>query len=207
MKLSDGTLAEAVIVGADSANDLAVLRSDIDRDRLEPATLGDSDSVRPGDFVFASGNPFSFEFTVTLRYRERGQPRLLSTAVGRPIRGVIQTDAAVNPGNTGGPFFNLDGEVIGINTAIENPSGQRVFVGIGLAVPSNTALRFLPDMIGGTFVRHPQLGIQGVTLNEANAADAGVSVSSGVYVVGVAPGARPTTPGSVRPRCLMARAC
>src|SRR5690606_39265524 len=56
--------------------DLAVLRSDIDRDRLEPATLGDSDSVRPADFVFASGNPFSFEFTVTLRYRERGQPRL-----------------------------------------------------------------------------------------------------------------------------------
>lgn len=91
--------------------------------------------------------------------------------------------------------------MIGINTAIENPSGQRVFVGIGLAVPSNTAQRFLPNMIAGEAVRHPQLGVQGVSLNEVTAGDAGVSTTTGVYIIGVLRGGSADLAG-VRPAAI-----
>ncbi len=94
----------------------------------------------------------------------------------------------INPGNSGGPLFNAAGEVIGINSSIENPTGQRVFVGVGFAVPSNTVARFLPELIAGETVRHPQLGIAGVSLDPQFAADAGVSVDEGVYLTLVNPG-------------------
>jgi putative serine protease PepD len=183
----DGTVARAQVVGADPMNDLAVIRASIQPQRLTPARFGDSDAVRVGETVFAIGNPFQFDFSVTRGIvsglgRESG-----SDSASRPIRGVIQIDAAVNPGNSGGPLFNSRGEVIGINTAIHNPTQQRVFVGVGLAVPSNTALRFMPDMIAGRDITHPQLGISGLTLNALNASDVGVDVDRGVYVTGVAP--------------------
>jgi S1-C subfamily serine protease len=101
---------------------------------------------------------------------------------------MLQTDTAVNPGNSGGPLFNAVGEVVGINTSIENPTGQRVFVGVGFAVSSNTAQRFLPDMIAGNPITHPQLGVAGATLNEINAEQAGVDVERGVYITTVSPG-------------------
>jgi S1-C subfamily serine protease len=189
VEFSDGTMAEGTVTGSDPGNDLAVVRVELPEEALTPATLGDSDQVRPGESVFAIGNPFSQKFTVTsgiISAVERDSSG--SSSSGRPVRGMLQTDAAVNPGNSGGPLFNASGEVIGINTSIENPTGQRVFVGVGFAVSSNTAKRFLPDMIEGNPIIHPQLGVTGATLNAINAEQAGVDVERGVYITSVAPG-------------------
>ena len=187
VELPDGTTATADVIGMDAGNDLAVIRADLPVESLSPAALGDSGLVRVGEPVFAIGNPFGLGFTVTsgiisgLGRESDGEPG------GHRIRGVLQTDAAVNPGNSGGPLFNAAGEVIGINTALENPYGQRVFVGVGYAVPSNTALRYLPRLMAGEEIEHPQLGIAGVALNALTAEDAGVDVERGVYVTHVVP--------------------
>ncbi len=186
--LADGTRAPAVVVGVDPGNDLAVLRVTVQPQLLSPAVLADSDAVRVGEPVFAIGNPFDLDFSVTLGIVSGLERHSQSSLSGRPIRDVIQTDAVVNPGNSGGPLFNAAGEVIGINSSIENPTGQRVFVGVGFAVPSNTVARFLPEMIAGETVQHPQLGIAGVSLDAAIAVDAGVSVEAGVYLTLVTPG-------------------
>ena len=137
VELWDGTAALARVVGVDPANDLAVLRIAIQPQRLVPARFGDSDLLRLGQPVFAIGNPFALDFAVTSGIVS-GLARERQGLSGRPIRGVIQIDAAVNPGNSGGPLFNANGEVVGITTSIENPTGQRVFIGIGFAVPSKT---------------------------------------------------------------------
>ena len=186
--LWDGTVVSARVVGVDPGNDLAVIRASRQPQRLFAARFGDSDAVRVGEPVFAIGNPFSFDFSVTQGIVSGVGRESSQNSSGRAIRGVIQIDAAVNPGNSGGPLFNARGEVIGINTAIHNPTQQRVFVGVGLAVPSNTAVRFLPDMIAGREITHPQLGISGVTLNAVNARDAGVDVEHGVYLLSVGSG-------------------
>jgi len=196
VQLADGTVGQGEVVGTDPANDLAVVRTDIARDQLVPADFADSDKVRVGEPVFAIGNPFSLDFSVTSGIVSAVE-RERAGDLGRAIRGVIQTDAAVNPGNSGGPLFNAAGQVIGINTSIENPTGQRVFVGIGFAVPSNMALRFLPEMIAGETVRHPQLGMSGVTLTKAMAEDAGVTTTEGVYVTTVAAGSAADIAGLV----------
>jgi S1-C subfamily serine protease len=185
--LTDGTQLRGQVVGTDPGNDLAVIRAAIPTDKIQPATFGDSESVRVGEPVFAIGNPFGLVFTVTSGIIS-GRERERSALDGRPIRNVLQTDAAVNPGNSGGPLFNARGEVVGINSSIENPTGQRVFVGIGFAVPSNTATRFIPQLVRGETPKHAQLGISGVTLDASNADDVGVSINQGVYISGVAPG-------------------
>lgn len=185
--LTDGTQAPATVVGTDPGNDLAVVRAQLPSDKISPALLGDSDGVRVGEPVFAIGNPFGLAFTVTSGIIS-GRERERSAVDGRPIRNVIQTDAAVNPGNSGGPLFNARGEVVGINTSIENPTGQRVFVGIGFAVPANTAKRFLPQLVKGETPKHPQLGISGVTLDATTAQSYGVTTTQGVYLTGVGTG-------------------
>ena len=187
VELWDGTAALARVVGIDQANDLAVLRVAVQPQRLVPARFGDSDLLRLGQPVFAIGNPFALDFAVTSGIVS-GLGRERQGLSGRPIRGAIQIDAAVNPGNSGGPLFNASGEVVGITTSIENPTGQRVFIGIGFAVPSNTALRFLPLMIAGEEVTHPQLGISGTTLNELNAASANLDIDRGVYLTSIGGG-------------------
>ena len=188
VELPDGTTAAAELIGSDPGNDLAVIRADLPAAALVPATLGDSDAVRVGEPVFAIGNPFDLDFTVTSGIISGVDRESQQRLNGRSIRGVLQTDAAVNPGNSGGPLFNAAGEVIGINTAVENPIGQNFFVGVGYAVPSNTALRFIPDLIAGADITHPQLGIQGVALNAITAEDAGVDVERGVYVTSIVSG-------------------
>lgn len=197
VELHDGTVVAAQVLGSDPSNDLAVIRANIPAGAAVPATFGDSDLVRVGEPVFAIGNPFDLDFTVTSGIvsgidREAHQHR-----GGRPVRGVIQTDAAVNPGNSGGPLFNAVGEVIGITTAVENPAGQSFFIGIGYAVPSNTVLRYIPEMIAGADITHAQLGIAGVTLNAINAADAGVDALRGVYITAVVPGSAADRAGLV----------
>ena len=187
--LADGTVGSAAVVGTDPGNDLAVLKADISSDLLTPATFGDSDAIRPGEFVMAVGNPFDLEGSVTEGIVS-GIGRSLEGGTGRPLRQLIQSDAAINPGNSGGALFNAAGEVIGITTAIENPSGDRVFVGIGYAVPSNVATRFLPRMLAGETVEHPQLGVALAEdpVTPAIAADLGLDVDHGVLIARVAPG-------------------
>ncbi len=186
--LMDGSASLATIVGTDPANDLAVIHaSDFASEVLHPARFGDSDQVRAGQPVFAIGNPFSQRFTVTSGIISATNRTSQSAFTGRSIRDVLQTDAALNPGNSGGPLFNLAGEVIGINTSIENPEG-RVFAGIGFAVPANTAQRFLPQMLAGEDIQHPQLGVSTVALDEVEAGQLGVSVNRGLYVTTVTPG-------------------
>lgn len=188
VELPDGTTAAAELIGSDLGNDLAVIRADLPATALAPASFGDSDAVRVGESVFAIGNPFDLNFTVTSGIISGVDRESQQRLNGRSIRGVLQTDAAVNPGNSGGPLFNAAGEVIGINTAVENPIGQNFFVGIGYAVPSNTALRFIPELIAGADIAHPQLGIQGVALNAVSGEDAGVEVERGVYVTSIVGG-------------------
>jgi len=184
--LWDETTGTAELVGSDPTNDLAVIKADLPAEELSPATLGDSDAIRIGESVIAIGNPFGLEGTVTEGIIS-GLDRTLSQTGQRPIRQLIQTDAAINPGNSGGPLVNASGEVIGINSALENPTGTGVFVGVGYAIPINAAKRFLPEMLAGETVVHPRLGISGRTLTPDLAEILNIGVDSGVYVVEVDP--------------------
>lgn len=186
--LYDGSASEAQVAGTDPSNDLAVVRaSGFSAAQLQAATLGDSASMRVGQRVFAIGNPFNERFTVTQGIIS-ALNRSSTSFGGRSIQGVIQTDAALNPGNSGGPLFNLEGEVVGINTSIRNPQGQS-FAGLGFAVPSNTAKRYLTQLVAGEDIEHPQLGVGGpVRLDEVSAAELGVEATRGLYIGTVLPG-------------------
>jgi S1-C subfamily serine protease len=179
---SDGTVAQADVVGKDPGNDMAVVKTDADASVLQPATLGDSDAVKVGSVVAAIGNPFGLDGSFTTGVISGLDRTLPSSSDGRPIRGLLQTDAAVNPGNSGGALLNLRGEIIGINTAIENPSGSS-FAGIAYAVPINTPKRFLAQLTSGGTVTHARLGISGSTLTPEQAQKFGVE--QGVAVVSV----------------------
>jgi len=152
VSVNGSTEYKAKVIGKDPYMDLAVLQIESD-EKFEPVSFGDSDKSRIGDWVIAIGNPFGFGGTVTSgiissRYRDIGLTR---------YDDFIQTDASINQGNSGGPLFDLEGKVIGINTAIIGSAGS---VGIGFAVPSNTVLRILPDLLKYGYVRRPWLGIE-----------------------------------------------
>lgn len=186
VEFANGTTSAAHLVGSDPGDDLAVILVD-NAQNLTPATLGDSGAVRVGESVLAIGDPFQLEGTLTAGIVS-GLGRTFNPANStRPILNMIQTDAPVNPGNSGGPLLDCQGKVIGIVTALENPTGQSVNVGVAFAVPSNTAQRFMSEMIAGKTISHPWLGIAGRDLTPALAAQVDVSVTSGVYVVVVSP--------------------
>jgi S1-C subfamily serine protease len=184
--LADGQKVKARLVGRDPQNDLAVLRVSLAREKLHPLRLGDSRQLQVGQTAIAIGNPFGLQRTVTrgvissLGRDLRVDP---SDPRSRLIRGIIQTDAAINPGNSGGPLLNSRGEVIGINTAIFSPSGGSV--GIGFAVPINTAKRYLPQLIAKGRVGHPWLGITGQSVEEDLAAELRLPVKEGILVAQV----------------------
>ncbi len=181
----DGSSASAKVVGTDPGNDLAVIQVDVPADSLSPATLGDSDALRVGDFVMAVGNPFGLQGGASAT---EGIVSALGRSLdegGRPLRKLIQSDAAINPGNSGGALFNGRGEVVGVTSAIENPSGERVFVGVGYAIPINTAVRFLPQMINGATIEHPRLGVSLVDVTPSVAQSLGLSVDKGVLIQSV----------------------
>lgn len=185
--LADGTASKATVLGSDPGSDLAVLKITAPSNLLTPVAFANSDSVRTGDSVFAIGNPFGQSFSVSAGIISATGRVTTSSFTGRAIRDVFQTDTAMNPGNSGGPLFNMKGEVVGVNSSIENPNG-RFFVGLGYAIPSNTAQRFLPQMVQGQDVRHPQLGVSVTPLDDVVAADLGLKVTRGVYVTAVTPG-------------------
>jgi S1-C subfamily serine protease len=190
--LANGQLYEAEIVGTDPANDLAVIRIDVGADLPEPVALGDSDELRVGQFVLATGNPFGLEQTLTTGVVSALGRVIESPEDSRFIGEAIQTDAAINPGNSGGPLLDLKGHVIGVNSQIISPSGASS--GIGFAVSSNTVQRVVPELISGGHYPHPWLGTQMLSLTPSTAKafrDAGmnVPVDAGLLVIEAVKGA------------------
>ena len=188
VRFSDGSTSSAKVLGTDPANDLAVIQATDSGLQLHPAQLGDSDALRIGDPVLAIGNPFNLESTLTQGIVSATGRTYSTGANTRPIRNMIQTDAAVNPGNSGGPLLNSQGQVIGINTLLENPTGDNVNVGIAFAVAINTAKQSVSQMESGQTVSHPWLGIAGVDITPAVAKEASIDAQKGVYVTLVSAG-------------------
>ena len=148
----------AEVVGSDPRFDLAVLKVDAPAELLHPVELGESGTLRVGQRAIVIGNPFGqFSRTLTTGVVS-ALDRTLEGQDGRPISGVIQTDAAINRGNSGGPLLDSSGRVIGINTAIFSPSGTNA--GVGFAVPVDTIKRVLPELMEFGRYRHPYLGIR-----------------------------------------------
>lgn len=162
--LSDGQEYEAERVGADPINDMAVVKIKAPPEALVPVRFADSSNLKVGMKVYAIGNPFGLERTMTTGIIS-SLDRTLPVTQARSIKSVIQIDAAINPGNSGGPLLNSHGEVIGINTAIASRTGQNS--GIGFAIPSNLLARVVPELIEhGRFIR-PEFGIDEVARTEA----------------------------------------
>ena len=176
VQLSDGRTKKAHLVGADEQVDLAVLK--IDDPGVKPLKLADSDTVQPGDFVLAIGNPFGLQETVTDGIISwKGQPNSMD------FRGdVLQTNAAINPGNSGGPLINLRGEVVGINTAIASTTGGSQ--GVGFAIPSNTVRTALESLLKQGRIIRPYLGIQARAVRPGQSG----AENDGVLVQEVIPG-------------------
>lgn len=154
----DETTLPAQIVGVDPRNDIAVLKVDAPAELLTPVELGNSANLQVGQRAIVIGNPFGqFGGTLTTGVIS-ALDRTLQSRDGREISGIIQTDAAINSGNSGGPMLDSAGRVIGINTAIFSPSGTNA--GVGFAVPVDTARRVLPDLLTLGRYRHPWLGVR-----------------------------------------------
>lgn len=153
--LADGKSYEAKVVGEDPSSDLAVIRIAA-KDLPTPLVVGDSDTLRIGQFVVAIGNPFGLERTLTVGVIS-SLGRVIQSPDGRFIGEAIQTDAAINPGNSGGPLLDLKGRVIGVNSQIISPS--QASAGIGFAVSANTVRRVVPQLIAHGRYPHPWLGV------------------------------------------------
>ena len=139
MTFADGTQSNAQVASSQAENDIAVLSADKLPGELVPAVLGNPNAMRVGDDVYAVGNPFGLYSSMSAGVIS-GFGRSFQASDSSPkLQGLIQIDAAVNPGNSGGPLLNRDGQVIGIVTGILNPTNQDVFIGIGFAVPINVA--------------------------------------------------------------------
>ncbi|HEY7217720.1 MAG TPA: trypsin-like peptidase domain-containing protein, partial [Candidatus Binatia bacterium] len=155
--LADQSNWKARVVGVAPDKDLAVLRIDAPDNRLRPIPIGTSKDLQVGQSVFAIGNPFGLDQTLTTGIIS-ALNREIESVTRRPIQGVIQSDAAINPGNSGGPLLDSAGRLIGVNTAIYSPSG--VSAGIGFAIPVDTVNRIVPELIRSGRVTRPGLGIQ-----------------------------------------------
>ena len=154
---SDGSTATATVVGKDTSTDIAVLKVNVDSSRLFPLTLANSSNVAVGEPVVAIGNPFGLQGTVTSGIVS-ALDREIQAPNNEPIEGAIQTDAAINHGNSGGPLFDMAGNVIGITSQIESDSGGSD--GVGFAIPSNLVKTIVPQLISGGSVQHAFLGVQ-----------------------------------------------
>lgn len=153
--MSDGSTRKAVLIGAAPDKDLAVLRIDVPAKLLQPIVIGKSGDLLVGQKVFAIGNPFGFDQTITSGIIS-ALGREIKAITGRVIHGMIQTDAAINPGNSGGPLLDSAGRLIGVNTAIFSPSGA--YAGIGFAVPVDSVNKTVPQIIQYGRVIKPGIG-------------------------------------------------
>lgn len=192
---SDKKSYKATIVGTDPSTDIAVIKIDVDK--LPAVVFGNSDNAKVGEWVLAVGNPFNLESTVTAgivsaigrdisilkdKYAQNYQ-RTGKAEGDTPIESFIQTDAAVNPGNSGGALVNLRGELIGINTAIASPNGA--YAGYAFAVPSSIVKKVTADIIKFGNVQRGYVGIQPLELNNKNAKELETKQTEGIYVNGV----------------------
>ena len=184
----DGTVYRATLMGSDPYTDLAMLYvKDVPQEKLVPLPLADSTTVRVGEQVAAIGNPFGLSGSMTAGIIS-GVGRLIPNDLAGQfsIPDVIQTDAPVNPGNSGGPLLNMRGEVIGINSAIYSTTGQ--FAGVGFAIPSNTMTKVVPSLITNGSFQHPWLGVSGTDMTPGIAAALGLNEPRGLLVVDVVDG-------------------
>jgi S1-C subfamily serine protease len=190
----DGTMYGAKLIGADPYTDLAVLQvSDAPKDKLVPVVMANSTQSVVGQQVAAIGNPFGLSGSMTtgivsgLRQLIPAQVQS-SDSSSNPfsIPDIIQTDASINPGNSGGPLLNMNGEVIGINSAIFSTTGA--FAGVGFAIPSNTITKIVRSLISTGSFKHPWLGISGTNMNPDIAEALGLEVPRGFLVVDVVAG-------------------
>ena len=176
----------ARLVGTDPRNDLAVLKVEVEPELLHPVELGDSDALQVGQRAIAIGNPFG-EFSRTLTTGViSALGRSLASPDGLEMSGIVQTDASINRGNSGGPLLDSSGRVIGVSTAIFSPSGTSA--GVGFAIPVNTVKRVLPDLLELGRYRHPWLGIgpnSAYSIVPRLAELLGLSVDSGLLLVNV----------------------
>ena len=189
--LNDGTKLKAEVVGRDSKSDLALLRVHSDKP-LKAVKFGDSDKLRLGEWVIAIGNPFSLGGSVTAGIVSARQRDINSG----PYDNYIQTDAAINRGNSGGPLFNLDGEVVGINTAIISPSGGSI--GIGFAVPSGSAVAVIDQLRKYGEMRRGWLGVRIQQVTDDIAESLNLGPARGALVAGV-DDKGPAKPGGIQP--------
>ncbi len=176
----DNRTVTARVLGTDATNDLALLSVDPSGLKLTPLQLGDSSTAQVGDPVLAIGNPFGLDRTLTTGVVSALQ-REISAPNGFTIQHVIQTDASINPGNSGGPLLDVAGRVIGINSQIITGGSSNGNIGIGFAVPINTAKQLLPQLKQSGSIVHAYLGITGATI-DASLADLQLRVSKGVLV-------------------------
>jgi putative serine protease PepD len=171
VKFANGTTTGATVVGTDPSTDLAVLKLDSTPSGLEPLTLADSSAVDVGDEVVAIGSPFGLENSVTSGIVS-ALDRSMEAPNGFTINGSIQTDAAINHGNSGGPLLDMNGRVIGVTAQIESDSGGND--GVGFAIPSNTVRAIATQLIANGSVQHAYLG---VTVGAAQGGTTGVQVT------------------------------
>ncbi len=185
--LADQSSWKAALVGVAEDKDLAVLQISAPAARLSPIAIGKSENLLVGQKVFAIGNPFGLDQTITAGIVS-ALGREIKSVSGRTIQGVVQTDAAINPGNSGGPLLDSAGRLIGVNTAIYSPSGTNA--GIGFAVPVDVVNRVVPELILHGRVVRPGIGVA-----VANAGVARRFQINGVLVIGVEPGSSAETAG------------
>ncbi|HMO37929.1 MAG TPA: trypsin-like peptidase domain-containing protein [Saprospiraceae bacterium] len=155
--LADRSTWQATLVGKAPEKDLAVLKIEAPREQLIPIPVGTSDDLRVGQNVYAIGNPFGLDQTLTTGIVS-ALGREIESVAGVPIRDVIQTDAAINPGNSGGPLLNSAGRLIGVNTAIYSPSGASA--GIGFSIPVDAVRWVVPELIQYGEIKRPSLGLE-----------------------------------------------
>lgn len=186
------------VIGEDLDSDLAVIRVNVEPSELHPIPIGDSDLLRVGQTVVAIGNPFGLSGTMTVGIvsaRGRTLESIRQTEAGAFFSAgdLIQTDATINPGNSGGPLLNLNGEVVGINRALQTgagtPLGTTSNTGIGFAVSSNILRVVMPTLITGETYNYPYLGLSSLpSLTLTQAEFLGLSTANGAYIVEIVPG-------------------
>lgn len=178
--LSDATTWDAELVGYAAEKDLAVLKIKAPVGKLIPIPVANSDDLRVGQSVFAIGNPFGLDQTLTTGIIS-ALGREIESVAGTPIKDVIQTDAAINPGNSGGPLLNSSGRLIGVNTAIYSPSGA--YAGIGFSIPSDAVSWVIPELIRYGQLQRPTIGVE--LLHPTYTQRLGIK---GAIIAGVVPG-------------------
>jgi S1-C subfamily serine protease len=190
VRFADGTQADATLVGKDVSSDLAVIDVKVSADKLHPLVLGKSGDLQVGQGVVAIGSPFGLQGTVTTGIVS-ALHRTIDAPNGYSIPGAIQTDAAINHGNSGGPLLNAQGEVIGVNAQIASDSGGND--GVGFAIPVDTVQNITGQLVEGGAVSHPYLGVSVATVDAGTAAQLGIP--QGAQIGSVKPGSPAATAG------------